>query len=101
MFVLFGFHRCMLLSVACIRSTESKMPPGIRRLLPPEILASELTFRTSSGVAAQGTVASPGPVAGLGVPRAAPDADSYTTALACCCQLSCGNRPSVTLWGQD
>ena len=65
----------MLLSVACIRSPESKTPPGIRRLLPAEILASELTFRTSSGVAAQGTVASPGPVAGLGVTRAAPDAD--------------------------
>lgn len=58
------------------------MPPGIRRLLPAEILASELTFRTSSGVAALGTVASPGPVAGLGVTRAAPDADRYTTPLA-------------------
>jgi hypothetical protein len=37
-------------------------------------LASELKFRTSSVIAAQGTVASPGPVAGLGVTRAAPDA---------------------------
>jgi len=72
------------------------MPPGIRRLLPAEILASELTFRTSSGVAAQGTAASPGPVAGLGVTRAAPDADSYTTALACHCQLSWSNHASVT-----
>jgi len=68
------------------------MPPGIRRLLPAEILASELTFRTSSGVAAQGTVASPGPVAGLGLTRAAPDADSHTTALACRCQLGFGNH---------
>jgi hypothetical protein len=72
------------------------MPPGIRRLLPAEILASELTFRTSSGVTAHGTVASPGPVAGLRVTRAAPDADSYTTALACRCQLSCSNHLSVT-----
>ena len=79
--------------VACIRSPESKTPPGIRRLLPAEILASELTFRTSSGVAAQGTVASPGPVAGLGVTRAAPDADQTVRRLLNAGQPVFGNRP--------
>ena len=51
------------------------------------------TFRTSSGIAAQGTVASPGPVAGLGVTRAAPDADRTLRRLLNAGQLIFGNRP--------
>jgi hypothetical protein len=51
--------------------------------------------------AALGTVASPGPVAGLGVTRAAPDADRTLRRLVNAGQLIFGNRLSITLWGPD
>ena len=96
MFVVLGFIDACSCLLACIRSPESKRPPGIRRLLSAEILAfGTVTFRTSSGIAAQGTVASPGPVAGLGVTRAAPDADHTLTRLLGAVNLASGIAQAV------
>ncbi len=52
---------------ACIRSLKNKNRPSIRAVVILRRLALGTVFRASSGSAAQGTVASPGPVAGSDV----------------------------------
>src|SRR3989449_8803430 len=56
----------MLLFLACIRSRKNKTARASGRLFE-ETRFRNSVFRASSGSAAQGTVASPGPVAGSDV----------------------------------
>src|SRR5437879_4957202 len=57
----------MLLFLACIKSRKTKTAQGIRAVHFEETRFRNSVFRASSGSAAQGTVASPGPVAGSDV----------------------------------
>ena len=81
----------MLLFVGMHQEPESKAPPGIRRLLPAEILVSELTFRTSSGIARSWHLwRLHARLPDSGFTRAAPDANRTLAGLLCAV-----NRASV------